>query len=312
MILRSQSGTAVQPDMRSRVDAHQYLSLFSDRLIISAGMTGPETPASGAGPLKKGLKIVVILSGRERIELDGHPILEINGPQSCVIVNDRDSSKVHWIASDIPLRFVLVQVAFSFASDELGVDLEAVMRQASDPGKPLLHVYSGSHVLESLASQIVTCPMRGATRRLYLAGKGLELAASALNPMLQKPGPEKLQLSSSDVKRVHAAYDRIVTAFDQPPSLAELARDVGLSTSKLTFGFRRVYGTTVFGILQEHRLQQAHRFLASGQMTVSEAAYRVGYSPAHFATIFRQRFGVSPSKLRNVQVCASQTRVIQN
>ena len=100
------------------------------------------------------------------------------------------------------------------------------------------------------------------------------------------------------MKRVHAAYHRLVSALESPPSLSELGREVGLSTSKLTIGFRRAFGTTVFGILQEHRLQQAHRFLTSGKMTVSEAAYRVGYTPAHFATIFRQRFGVSPSKLR--------------
>lgn len=290
----------IGPSLNSRIDARQYVSLFSGRFIISAGMMGLGVPASGAGPLKKGLKVVVILSGRERIELEGHSTLEINGPQSCVILNEHDSNKVHWVASDIPLRFVLVQVAFSLAHEELGVDLPEVMRQTGKPGKPLLHVFSTSHVLESLASQIVTCPMRGAMRNMYLVGKGLELVASALNPMLQKSEPEDLQLSSSDVKRVHAAYDRLIRALDQPPSLAELGRDVGLSTSKLTLGFRRAFGTTVFGILQEHRLQQAHRLIASGQMTVSEAAYRVGYSPAHFATIFRQRFGVSPSKLRRV------------
>jgi len=33
-------------------------------------------------------------------------------------------------------------------------------------------------------------------------------------------------------------------------------------------------------------------------MSVSEAAYHVGYGAAHFATIFRKRFGISPSSLR--------------
>jgi AraC family transcriptional regulator, transcriptional activator of the genes for pyochelin and ferripyochelin receptors len=297
MISSSASDTAVAPDLRSRADVHQYLSLFSDRLIISAGTMKLAAPASGAGPLKKGLKVVVILTGKERIELEGHPTLEINGPQSCVILNEHESNKVHWVASDIPLRFVLVQMDPSLAQDELGIDLAAVMKQSGETHKPLLHVHTGNHVLESLASQIVTGPMRGAMRQMYLAGKGFELVSSALNSVLGTEA-EDLQLSSGDIKRVHAAYDRLISALDQPLSLAELGREVGLSTSKLTHGFRRAFGTTVFGILQEHRLQQAHKFLTSGQMTVSEAAYRVGYSPAHFATIFRQRFGVSPSKLR--------------
>jgi AraC family transcriptional activator of pyochelin receptor len=298
MISKLRSEAAVNADLRSRVSARQYLSLFSDRLIISAGTTEPGAAISGTGPLKKGLKVVVILSGREHIKLEGHPLLEINGPQSCVILNERDSNKVHWVASDAPLRFVVVQVAPALAHEELGIDLAEVMRHSGEPDKPLLHVYSTGDVLESLASQIVTCPMRGTMRTMYLAGKGFELVASALNAMLQKSVEDDTQLSSVDLKRIHAAYDRLINAIDDPPSLAELGRDTGLSTSKLTMGFRKAFGTTVFGILQEQRLQQAHRLLTSGDMAISEIAYRVGYSPAHFTTIFRQRFGISPSKLR--------------
>jgi AraC family transcriptional regulator, transcriptional activator of the genes for pyochelin and ferripyochelin receptors len=291
-------GLSVTPDLRGRADVHQYLSLFSDRLIITAGTMGFPAPSAGEGPLAKGLKVVVILSGRERVDLEGHPTFEIKGPQSCVILNDHDSNKVQWVASDVPLRFVLVQMAPSLAQDELGIDLSAVLKQSGDTQRPLLHVSTDNQVLESLASQIVTCPLRGAMRQMYMAGKGFELVASAMSAVLQGTETEDLQFSASDMKRVHAAYHRLVSALENPPSLSELGREVGLSTSKLTLGFRRAFGTTVFGILQEHRLQQAHRFLTSGQMTVSEAAYRVGYTPAHFATIFRQRFGVSPSKLR--------------
>lgn len=290
--------TTVTADPRGRSDVHQYLSLFSDRLIITAGTMGFPAPSAGEGPLAKGLKVVVILSGRERVDLEGHPTFEIKGPQSCVILNDDDSNKVQWVASDVPLRFVLVQLAPSLAQDELGIDLNAVLKQSGDGQRPLLHVSTGNQVLESLASQIVTCPLRGAMRQMYMAGKSFELVASAMSAVLQGAETEDLQFSASDMKRVHAAYHRLVSALESPPSLSELGREVGLSTSKLTIGFRRAFGTTVFGILQEHRLQQAHRFLTSGKMTVSEAAYRVGYTPAHFATIFRQRFGVSPSKLR--------------
>jgi AraC family transcriptional activator of pyochelin receptor len=292
--------TMVTSDLRGRSDAHQYLSLFSDRLIITAGTLGFPAPSAGEGPLAKGLKVVVILSGKERVDLEGHPAFEIKGPQSCVILNQYESNTVQWEASDVPLRFVLVQMAPSLAQDELGIDLSAVMKQSGDTHRPLLHVSADNQVLESLASQIVTCPLRGAMRQMYMAGKGFELVASAMNSVLQGAETEDLQFSASDMKRVHAAYHRLVSALENPPSLSELGREVGLSTSKLTLGFRRAFGTTVFGILQEHRLQQAHRFLTSGRMTVSEAAYRVGYTPAHFATIFRQRFGVSPSKLRKV------------
>lgn len=282
----------------NRPESRQYLKLFAGDLIISSGINELGAKSSGAGPLKRGLKVVVVLSGREQIELEGHPLVEISGPQSCVILNEHDSNSVRWIAGDMPLHFVIIQVAYSLALDALGIDLAAVKRQREQAEKPLLHVAKGDQVLQSLASQIVTCPMRGAMRNMYLAGKSFELVAAALDPMLRQPEREEQPFSAADLQRVHAAYDRLIADADEPPSLAELARDVGLSASKLTIGFRRAFGTTVFGVLQDHRLQEAHRMLASGEVTVSEAAYRVGYSPAHFTTIFRQRFGMSPSKLR--------------
>lgn len=67
---------------------------------------------------------------------------------------------------------------------------------------------------------------------------------------------------------------------------------------KLSAGFRQVYGASVFGFLQEYRLEQAYKLISTGEMSVSEAAFHVGYGAAHFATIFRKRFGVSPSSLR--------------
>jgi AraC family transcriptional activator of pyochelin receptor len=38
--------------------------------------------------------------------------------------------------------------------------------------------------------------------------------------------------------------------------------------------------------------------IASGEASVAVAAFRVGYSPAHFSSAFRKRFGIPPSALR--------------
>lgn len=293
----SRASRAVEPELHRRLDSSQHLSLFAGRMIIAAGTLDRETRLSGDGPMRKGLKVVVVLSGKERIKVEGHPVVDMDGPQACVILNEHDDNNVHWLASTVPLRFALVQLDPDLVDEEFGVDLVAELRKSRRSRRPVMHIHSAGDGLQALASQIVACPIRGAMRRMYLAGKGLELVASALNPVLHGEDETDTRLTPADLKRVHAAYDRLVSAPRDPPSLAQLGQEVGLNTTKLTMGFRRAYGTTVFGILQEHRLQQAYRMLSSGQVSVSEAAYRVGYAPAHFATIFRRRFGVSPSKL---------------
>ncbi|WP_425265691.1 helix-turn-helix transcriptional regulator [Terrihabitans rhizophilus] len=70
-----------------------------------------------------------------------------------------------------------------------------------------------------------------------------------------------------------------------------------MNPGKLNRSFRVLYGTTPYAFLQEHRLQTAYRMLAGGHQNVGQVANAVGYTQAHFATLFGRRFGVPPSSL---------------
>ncbi|WP_213978658.1 helix-turn-helix domain-containing protein, partial [Serratia marcescens] len=63
-------------------------------------------------------------------------------------------------------------------------------------------------------------------------------------------------------------------------------------------GFRQLFGASVFGLLQEHRLQTAWRLLSEQDLHVSTVAWQVGYTPAHFSVAFRKRFGVMPCDVK--------------
>jgi AraC family transcriptional activator of pyochelin receptor len=152
--------------------------------------------------------------------------------------------------------------------------------------------------IRSLALQMAECPVGEALRPLYLAGKALELGALVLERILGERQPRPARLSPRLREQVHLARDRLLETIDTPPSLAELARLSGLNPTKLTSAFRAEFGASVFAYLQEQRLQQAHAMIASGEASVATAAFRVGYSPAHFSGLFRKRFGIAPSALR--------------
>lgn len=82
-----------------------------------------------------------------------------------------------------------------------------------------------------------------------------------------------------------------------PPDLDTLAEFCGLSRRALTEGFRRAYGMSIGAYIQAQRLDLAVTLLASG-LRVSEVAWRIGYAPAHFAAVYRRRFGHPPSRAR--------------
>ncbi|WZB68552.1 helix-turn-helix transcriptional regulator [Achromobacter xylosoxidans] len=79
--------------------------------------------------------------------------------------------------------------------------------------------------------------------------------------------------------------------------MPELARRAGVNVNKLTTGFRRVFGCSVYAFVREQRMAQAHALLAAGEMSVSQAAYACGYTDSHFTKAFQRRYGVLPSAL---------------
>lgn len=84
-----------------------------------------------------------------------------------------------------------------------------------------------------------------------------------------------------------------------PNSIEEIARNAGMSSSSLQRHFRAAFGMTVFEFIRNARLDEARRVLMQDGVSVSEAAYRAGYSnAANFATAFKRRFGISPKHVR--------------
>lgn len=142
--------------------------------------------------------------------------------------------------------------------------------------------------------QILNCPYTGLIQQLYLESKALELLTTQFIAW-QEAQHQTVILCTQDIEQLHRAKDILVQQAQQPPSLKELARWVGLNERKLNQGFRHLFGTTVFGYIQRHRMQQAQTLLQNRDLTINKVATTVGYrSPEAFSTAFRRQFAVSP------------------
>ncbi|GAB4341955.1 MAG: hypothetical protein OHK0047_33800 [Leptolyngbyaceae cyanobacterium] len=113
------------------------------------------------------------------------------------------------------------------------------------------------------------------------------------------PLPSSRKIRSSDLERLYQAQAILRQDLENPPSLLELAKQVGLNDYKLKSGFRQIFGTTVFGYLHQQRMQRAYELLTSSDLKVTEVASQVGYtSLSAFSTAFKKSFGISPSHCR--------------
>ncbi|MEH2184027.1 helix-turn-helix transcriptional regulator [Nostoc sp.] len=188
------------------------------------------------------------------------------------------------------------------ASGEIPPELEHLLRQSTQ--QPHTRYETTSPAMLLVAQQILHCPYWGMTKRIYLESKALELLALMIAEEREaqqgKQLPSKLKLQHVDC--IHHARNILLGNLDNPPSLMELARKVGLNERSLRQGFRRVFGTTAFAYLHDYRLEKARQLLSSGEMKVIEVAYSIGFvNRSYFAAAFKKKFGLSPKEYQMQQ-----------
>ncbi|MBW4647015.1 MAG: AraC family transcriptional regulator [Goleter apudmare HA4340-LM2] len=190
----------------------------------------------------------------------------------------------------------------TFAGDESG---ELPQKLHHLIKKPIYDCYTRTSIktpaMQAVLHQILNCPYQGAVKRMYLEGKTLELMALLTEQELEvrNGSKENLSLKPDQIKRIHHAKEILQAKLDNPPSLMELSRLVGLNDCTLKQGFKLVFRTTVFGYLYNLRMEQARLLLQENRMNVSEVANLLGYTNSRsFATAFKRKFGISPSDCR--------------
>ncbi len=107
---------------------------------------------------------------------------------------------------------------------------------------------------------------------------------------------EHLEGKSRD-RRVRAALAYLGGNLGRRVSMGEVAEAAGMSTRTLNRLFTRDLGLTPGRVLALLRVARARELLASGEYSVTEAAYEVGYgSLSQFIAVFRQVTGQLPSE----------------
>jgi AraC-like DNA-binding protein len=150
-----------------------------------------------------------------------------------------------------------------------------------------------AYSLRAIASQIAHHPYRGATASLFLEAKAYEMLAEACRALIDDPADER---SSPTRRAAYAARDIVLADPANPPRVADLAETVGLSQRRLNQAFRLAFDASPLQCLVRWRLEMACRWLATGELTVKQVAYRAGYAHvSNFSLAFTRRFGHPPT-----------------
>ena len=165
-------------------------------------------------------------------------------------------------------------------------------------------------VLSACADEDVQAAANKAGAARYLTKPlSMDLLESSIDQLLaEKEAYRKtsgLVFDFSSV-RMNTASDHLVTAVleavranyeNSEYSVDQLSRDVGVSRVHLNRRLQELMGIAPSVLIREIRLRQAAYLLSSRGASVSEVAYKVGFSSqTYFSTSFRKRFSMTPSE----------------
>lgn len=161
--------------------------------------------------------------------------------------------------------------------------------------------YTDGSINPSMAvvlNQLMNFSLHPSIKLLYFKGKAYELISLYFN----RPEDADIEqcpflVDEENVLKIKKAKEIILNRMSEPPTLQELANEIGLSLNKLKDGFKQIYGEPVYTFLFDYKMEVARKLLASGSMNVNEVGLKVGYSTAsHFIAAFRKKYGTTPKK----------------
>jgi len=161
--------------------------------------------------------------------------------------------------------------------------------------------YNNGKITPSMAivlTQLIHYNLNASIKNLYFKGKAFELLSLYFHRNEEADIEQcPFLIDEANVIKIRKAKDIIISRMAEPPTLQELADEIGLSLKKLKEGFKEIYGDSVFSFLFDYKMEFARKLLESGDHNVNEVGLKVGYSTAsHFIAAFKKKYGTTPKK----------------
>ncbi|KRV47514.1 AraC family transcriptional regulator [Wenjunlia vitaminophila] len=157
--------------------------------------------------------------------------------------------------------------------------------------EPVIHDPALASALTALHSAMTSGlePLAAESGLTWLLGHLVRRHAAPARPSVAVRGTDRI------AERVMA---QLADRMTHPPTLAEIAQDLGLSRYQTLRAFRERVGMPPYAWLAQHRVTRARRLLEAGARP-AEVAAAVGFADqAHLTRWFRRVVGVTPGAYR--------------
>jgi len=165
-------------------------------------------------------------------------------------------------------------------------------------GKPIIEPKEISPSVKLILNQLITKQTNETLRPIFIKGKVYELLSYYFSTTSEDEAEHCPYIASEEtVSKIKHAKEIIIEEMINPPSLDELAKQVGLNIKKLKTDFKEFYGVPVFTFLLNYKMELAKKLLQEQQFNVNEIALQLGYSTSsHFIAAFKRKYKITPKQ----------------
>ena len=232
------------------------------------------------------------------------------GPALIVSVVPRKEITYRVPKAKVHIRHVVVNTTLSTLMERMGESIDEypgwLLKSITGVhNNPRQRVYFLEDVHRDLIWSCFHLPVEGTLLDQWLSAKfdellciGLQILKDSRNLMNSSP----LDVHLPNIEKIRRARSILSLEYANPPSLPNLAKQLGISETRLKSGFKAMNGKTVLQFCIAKRINAAKLLLKENRHSISEISSIVGYEDhSAFSRAFRRSSGQSPKGWRRSQ-----------
>jgi AraC-like DNA-binding protein len=165
-------------------------------------------------------------------------------------------------------------------------------------GKPIIEPKETSKSVKGIINQLISHRTTETLRPIFVKGKDYELLSYYFSTTTETNQDHCPYIDNEEIiSKIIQVKELIIENMNNPPSLEELSKMVGLNIKKLKTNFKEFYGMPVFSFLLNYKMELAKKLLIDQKYNVNELASYLGYSASsHFIAAFKRKYNITPKQ----------------
>lgn len=208
---------------------------------------------------------------------------------------------VHSVSATKPLECLVIATSARTIDKLPNQEGELFGEMLNQLVNPLDHYVEGPSFImtpdmQTIVDSLFNIQYEGKTKMMFFRSQITTLLSHFFG-QLALLQTDKIKINERE--KLNQVKDILLQNIENPPSLNEISKQIGLNIFKLKKEFKAFFGVPVFKYLQNERLTLAHKMIRNQDSTVQEAAWHVGYdSLSSFSNAFEKKFGYRPSQIK--------------